>query len=169
MLVLRLEVKLGYESLKKTSKKFKEFLDINFCEKIITEKYKYFISKDDELLDFYSYKKAKDIIINTDDLDGLDKKNLLNYIEKKFKCNKNFSYQTERKYKKILAQLGLHYHFIPTRWGIDYLESPISMLHKKVENIKKKSGERWKLEIDKINTYQKQKDIKNAIEEELPF
>lgn len=167
--VLRLEVKLGYESLKKTSKKFKEFLDINFCEKIITEKYKYFISKDDELLDFYSYKKAKDIIINTDDLDGLDKKNLLNYIEKKFKCNKNFSYQTERKYKKMLGKLGLHYHFIPTRWGIDYLESPISMLHKKVENIKKKSGERWKLEIDKINTYQKQKDIKNAIEEELPF
>lgn len=167
--VLRLEVKLGYESLKKTSKKFKEFLDIDFCEKIIIDKYKYFISKDDELLDFYSYKKAKDIIINTDDLDKLEKKNLLNYMEKKFKCNKNFSYQTERKYKKILGQLGIHYHFIPTRWDIEHLKNPISMLTEKIENIKKISVNRWKLEVDKINTYQKQKDIKNAIEEELPF
>lgn len=121
------------------------------------------------MLDFYSYKKAKDIIINTDDLDKLKKKNLLNYIEKKFKCNKNFSYQTERKYKKILAQLGIHYHFIPTRWGIEHLKNPISMLTEKIENIKKISVNRWKLEVDKINTYQKQDAIKNVVEEELPF
>ncbi|MGL4912867.1 MAG: hypothetical protein ACRC3Y_10620 [Romboutsia sp.] len=135
--VLRLEVKLGYKELKKTTKKFKQFLDIDFCAKILINKYRYFISKD-ETLDFYSYKKAKQIIKDTDKLVKQDKTNLLNHIEKKYKCNKKFKYQTESKYKKLLAKLGIHYYFIPTKWGIDFLESPISMLNDKVEFIKDK-------------------------------
>lgn len=133
--VLRLEVQAGYKELKKTTKKFKQFLDIDFCADIVISKYKAFISRD-ETLDFYSYKRAKEIIKNTDILSKSDKKNLLNYIEGKHRFNKKFSTQTERKYRGLLATLGIHYYFIPTKWNIEYLESPITMLRDKIECIK---------------------------------
>lgn len=133
--VLRLEVQVGYKDLKKTTKKFKQFLDIDFCAAIVIDKYKSFISKD-ETLDFYSYKKAKEIIKITNVLSELDKKNVLNYIESKYRFNKKFSSKTERKYIRILAKLGIHYYFIPTKYGIDYLKSPISILKEKIKCIK---------------------------------
>lgn len=136
---LRLEVKLGYKDLKKTTKKFKQFLDIDFCADIVISKYKAFISKD-ETLDFYSYKKAKEIIKNTDSLSKSDKKNLLSYIENKHRFNKKFSTQTESKYRGLLAKLGIHYYFIPTKWNIEYLESPIAMLKDKIMEIKYETG-----------------------------
>lgn len=132
--VLRLEVQLGYKELKKTTKMFKQFLDIDFCASIVINKYKAFISKD-ETLDFYSYKRAKEIIKDTDRLTKLDKKNLLNYIEDKHRFNKKFSIQKENKYKKLLAEIGIHYYFIPTKWDIEYLESPIKILNTKINNI----------------------------------
>lgn len=138
--VLRLEVQLGYKDLKKTTKKFKQFLDIGFCAAIVTNKYKSFISKD-ETLDFYSYKRAKEIIKDTDRLSKSEKKNLLSYIEDKHRFNKKFSIQTENKYRALLAKLGIHYYFIPTKWNIEYLESPISMLNDKIEFIKYKIGD----------------------------
>lgn len=138
--VLRLEVQLGYKDLKKTTKKFKQFLDIGFCAAIVTNKYKSFISKD-ETLDFYSYKKAKEIIKDTDKLSKADRENLLNYIEDKHRFNKKFSIQTENKYRALLAKLGIHYYFIPTKWNIEYLESPISMLNDKIGFIKYKIGD----------------------------
>lgn len=137
---LRLEVKLGYKDLKKTTKKFKQFLDIDFCADIVINKYKAFISRD-ETLDFYSYKKAKAIIKDTDSLSKSDKKNLLNYIEDKHRFNKKFSVQTENKYRGLLAKLGIHYYFIPTKWNIEYLESPINILRDKIESIKYKIGD----------------------------
>lgn len=132
--VLRLEVQAGYKELKKTTKKFKQFLDIDFCAAIVIDKYKYFISKD-ETLEFYSYKRAKEIIKDTASLSKLDKKNLLSYIENKHRFNKKFSSQTERKYKGLLAQIGIHYYFIPTKFNIDFLESPIKLLNTKINNI----------------------------------
>lgn len=138
--VLRLEVQLGYKDLKKTTKKFKQFLDIDFCADIVINKYKSFISRD-ETLDFYSYKRAKEIIKNTDSLSKSDKKNLLNYIEDKHRFNKKFSNQTERKYKGLLATLGIHYYFIPTKWNIEYLESPITILRDKIMGIKYETGD----------------------------
>lgn len=138
--VLRLEVQLGYKDLKKTTKKFKQFLDIDFCADIVINKYKAFISRD-ETLDFYSYKKAKAIIKDTDSLSKSDKKNLLNYIEDKHRFNKKFSVQTENKYRGLLAKLGIHYYFIPTKWNIEYLESPINILRDKIESIKYKIGD----------------------------
>lgn len=128
---LRLEVKLGYKDLKKTTKKFKQFLDIDFCADIVISKYKSFISKD-ETLDFYSYKRAKEIIKDTDRLSKSDKKNLLSYMENKYRFNKKFSAQTESKYRGLLVKLGIHHYFIPTKWNIDYLESPITMLKDKI-------------------------------------
>ena len=128
---LRLEVQVGYKELKKTTKKFKQFLDIDFCAAIVINKYKAFISKD-ETLDFYSYKRAKEIIKNTEILSTPDKKNLLKYIEEKYRFNKKLSYQTESKYRRLLSELGIHYYFIPTKWGIDFLESPISKLKENV-------------------------------------
>lgn len=133
--VLRLEVQCGYKELKKTTKKFKQFLDIDFCAEIVINKYKSFISKD-ETLDFYSYKKAKEIIKNTDSLSKSEKKNLLSYMEDKHRFNKKFSTQTESKYRGLLAKLGIHYYFIPTKWNIDYLESPITILKDKIVSIK---------------------------------
>ena len=138
--VLRLEVQLGYKDLKKTTKKFKQFLDIGFCAAIVTNKYKSFISKD-ETLDFYSYKRSKEIIKDTDRLSKSEKKNLLSYIEDKHRFNKKFSIQTENKYRALLAKLGIHYYFIPTKWNIEYLESPISILNDKIEFIKYKIGD----------------------------
>ena len=132
--VLRLEVQLGYQELKKTSKEFRDFLDIVFCQSIIVQKYRYFISIN-ETIDFYSYQAAKKIINETDKLKENDKKSLLNYIQEKHQHNKSFSSQTERKYNKMLESLGIHWCFIPTKWGIDYLESPIKLLNKKVNNI----------------------------------
>ena len=35
----------------------------------------------------------------------------------------------------MLESLGIHWCFIPTKWGIDYLESPIKLLNKKVNMI----------------------------------
>lgn len=138
--VLRLEIQVGYKELKKTTKKFKQFLDIDFCAAIVINKYKSFISRD-ETLDFYSYKKAKEIIKDTDILSKSEKTNLLNYIEGKHRFNKKFSTQTESKYRGLLAKLGIHYYFIPTKWNIEYLESPISMLNDKIEYIKYKIGD----------------------------
>lgn len=135
--VLRLEVQLGYKDLKKTTKKFKQFLDINFCADIVTNKYKAFISKD-ETLDFYSYKRVKEIIKDTESLSKSEKMNLLNYIEGKHRFNKKFSIQTERKYKGLLAQIGIHYYFIPTSWSIEHLESPIKLLNTKINEISRK-------------------------------
>lgn len=135
--VLRLEIQVGYKELKKTTKKFKQFLDIDFCADIVTNKYKSFISKD-ETLDFYSYKKAKEIIKDTDKLSKSDKANLLNYIEDKHRFNKKFSTQTESKYRGLLATLGIHYYFIPTKWNICHLESPIKLLNTKINEISRK-------------------------------
>lgn len=132
--VLRLEVQLGYQELKKTSKEFRDFLDIVFCQSIIVQKYKYFISRN-ETLDFYSYQAAKKVINETDKLKESDKKTLLKYIQEKHQYNKSFSIQTERKYNRMLESLGIHWCFIPTKWGIDYLESPIKLLNKKVNMI----------------------------------
>ncbi|MEG2364516.1 MAG: hypothetical protein RSC26_13565 [Terrisporobacter sp.] len=132
--VLRLEVQLGYKELKKTTKKFNQFLDIDFCANIVKDKYRYFISKD-EMLDFYSYRNAKKIITNTDKLSKSDKKKLLNDMEQKHRFNKNFSKQKESKYKSTLAILGIHYYFIPTKWNIEYLESPIKQLDTKIQEI----------------------------------
>lgn len=133
---LRLEVQVGYKELKKTTKKFKQFLDIDFCAAIVINKYKAFISKD-ETLDFYSYKKAKEIIKKTEKLNKIDKKNLLNYIEDKHRFNKKFSTQTENKYRNWLAKLGIHYYFIPTKWNINCLKSPIALLKEKVNSLNK--------------------------------
>lgn len=143
--VLRLEVQLGYKDLKKTTKKFKQFLDIDFCADIVINKYRSFICKD-ETLDFYSYKKAKEIIKQTDILSKSEKTNLLNYIEDKHRFNKKFSYQTENKYRSLLAQLGIHYYFIPTKWNIEYLKSPISILKNKITGIKYKEIEIWEVD-----------------------
>lgn len=135
--VLRLEVQAGYKELKKTTKKFKQFLDIHFCASIVINKYKAFISKD-ETLDFYSYKRAKEIIKDTERLSKSEKMNLLNYIEYKHRFNKKFSVQTECKYKRLLAQIGVHYYFIPTSWNIEHLESPIRLLNTKINEISRK-------------------------------
>lgn len=132
--VLRLEVQLGYQELKKTEKVFKQLLDIFFCHSIIVEKYRWFISKN-ENLDFYSYQEAKKIIMKTDKLEPNERKGLLTYIQDKYQKNKKVSDQTRRKYNKLLELIGIHWCFIPTKWGINYLISPMKLLKEKIDVI----------------------------------
>ena len=169
--VLRLEVQLGYKDLKKTTKKFKQFLDIDFCADIVINKYKSFISKD-ETLDFYSYKRAKEIIKDTDSLSKSDKMNLLKYMEDKHRFNKKFSTQTESKYRGLLATLGIHYYFIPTKWNIEHLESPINLLDTKIKYISKiiECRKREKLYQENIiSTSYKDKELLENKEVIMPF
>lgn len=131
--ILRLEVQLYYEELNKMGKIFNDYLDISNCLNIITKKYQQFISKN-ENLNFYSYDKSKEIIESTTLLNKKDKKFLLNYIKEKYAYKKVHSKETISKYNKMLSILGIHPYFIPTKWKIDYLESPINTL-KRVYNI----------------------------------
>lgn len=134
--VLRLEVQLGYQELKKTTKVFKQFLNIFFCQTIIIDKYKWFISKN-ENLDFYSYQEAKKIIMEDDKLKASERKGLLLYIQEKYQRNKTFSDQTRGKYNKLLEHLGIHWCFIPTKWGINHLISPMKLLNEKINRIER--------------------------------
>lgn len=128
--VLRLEVQLAYQGIKAIDCKiFKNFLDINVCKDVIVSKYRWFISKEEQL-DFYSYKAAKQIITQSDLKPGV-KSGLLDYIKSKKTLHKN----TVTKYRKLLASLGIHWCFIPTVWNIDYLVSPMKLLNEKVNEI----------------------------------
>lgn len=128
--VLRLEVQLAYQGIKTVGATFKNFLDITVCKQVIISKYRWFISKN-ETLDFYSYKMAKQIIMQSE-LNQSVKSGLLDYIKSK----KKWSDGTVTKYRKLLASLGIHWCFIPTAWGIDCLKSPITILNEKVDQIK---------------------------------
>jgi hypothetical protein len=138
--VLRLEVQLGYYYLNKVCKEynlnrtFMEFIDLELCLSILVDKYRFFISQN-EKLDFYSYRKAKEIIENTDFLKLQEKRNLLNHIREKYQYNKKHSNSTVKKYKDLLEKLGIHYYFLPTKWGVDYLQSPIKLLINKIEKL----------------------------------
>lgn len=138
--VLRLEIQLGYHYLNKICKDngldrvFKEFINLELCTSIIIDKYRFFISNNEQL-SFFSYKKAKEIIQNTELLKHKDKKNLLRHIREKYQYNKNHNYVTRKRYKDMLEKLGIHYYFIPSKWEIDYLESPIKLLTKKNNDI----------------------------------
>lgn len=125
--VLRLEVQAYSKELSKRSRCFKFYLDINTCLNIVVEKYKQFVCNN-ENADFYSYNGAKKIIESNTFLSNKDKIKLLEYIRDKYASNKKFSYTKERKYIKLLLELNIHPHFIPTKWNIDYLESPIKLL-----------------------------------------
>lgn len=127
--VLRLEVQLAYQGIKSVGATFKNFLDINVCKDVIVSKYRWFISKNEQL-DFYSYKAAKQIIMKSE-LKPKVKNGLLDYIKSK----KKWSAGTVTKYKNLLESLGIHWCFIPTSWNIDYLESPMKLLNIKVNEI----------------------------------
>lgn len=137
--VLRLEVQLSYKELIKTSRKFNSFLDIDFCFQIVKYKYRQFIAKN-ENIDFYSYKKAKFKISENKEIKLKDKNKVLRYLKDKYSFNKKFNKEQERKYIKILNKIGIHRTLIDTKYNIDYLENPISLLEKKIQNIKKQKN-----------------------------
>lgn len=143
--VLRLEVQASYRYIKKIvdregiNKQFGDFLDIELCRDIILDKYKFFIDKHGNL-DFYSYKLAKEKIQDTDNLTPKEKRALLSYIaDVQRGYTKN--YATHKKYRDKLAGLGIHHFFIPKQWNIDFLESPATLLKKKVEETQKQRKE----------------------------
>ena len=125
--VLRLEVQAYSKELSKRDRRFKSYLDINTCLNIVVKKYKQFICNN-ENADFYSYTGAKKIIELSELLSNKDKVKLLKYIKDKHQSNKKFSETKERTYKNLLLKLNIHPHFIPSKWNIDYLESPIKIL-----------------------------------------
>ena len=132
--VLRLEVKLGYMQIKKSST-FTDYLDITTCYGMIRDKYQRFISKNPDLI-FCSYSKAKEIIRETDKLKPNEKKLLLEYLRDKAQKNKTFCEGKEKANIKRLERIGIHWCLIPTKWKIDHLESPIKLLNDKITSIK---------------------------------
>ena len=131
--LLRLEVQLHGEELNKRENTFNYYLDINNCLDEIIRKYRQFISRN-ENLNFYSYDRAKNIIEETNLLNENNKKLLLKHIKEKYAYNKKHNPNTITKYNKMLKILGIDPFFIPTKWKIDYLESPINII-KRVYNI----------------------------------
>ena len=131
--LLRLEVQLHGEELNKRENTFNYYLDINNCLDEIIRKYRQFISRN-ENLNFYSYDRAKKIIEETNLLNENNKKLLLKHIKEKYAYNKKHNPNTITKYNKMLKILGIDPFFIPTKWKIDYLESPINII-KRVYNI----------------------------------
>lgn len=125
--VLRLEVQAYSKELSKRDRSFKSYLDIYTCLSIIIKKYNQFICMN-ENADFYSYAGAKKMIELNKYLSNKDKSKLLEYIRDKYASKKKFSDTKERKYKNLLLQLNIHPYFIPSKWNIDYLESPIKIL-----------------------------------------
>lgn len=136
--LLRMEVQLYYVAIKnvckqyKTEKIFNNFLNIDLCLNILKDKYNYFIG--DYRLDFYSYNKAKLKIENTSILNVNDKKRLLNHIRERQQYNKKHSYVTRNKYNKMLHKLKIHDYFIPTKFDVDYMKSPIRLLNQKLNH-----------------------------------
>jgi hypothetical protein len=138
--IFRLEIQCGYQGLKDIRKKFEkeynlskdfffeEFLNNDaLVREILILKYKFFISKRGEYLKFYSYEKAKKIIsdiINPD----FNKNRLLGYLYKKSTNPKTIKDTQRRTYSKILARFGIHDYLLPTKWGLDELESPIVLV-----------------------------------------
>lgn len=155
--LLRLEVQLYYAAIKDICNKyrieniFNNFLDIGLCLNILKDKYNYFIG--DYRLDFYSYHAAKEKIENTKVLSLDDKRNLLNHIRERQQHNKKHSYTTRNKYNKMLHSLKIYDYFIPTRFNIDYMKSPIRLLNQKLNHYYKISKQyekgTWKVFPDK--------------------
>jgi hypothetical protein len=134
---LRLEVKCFYERLSKISKKnsisnkerpFSDFINIDLSMNEVTSVYESFIGDKD--LDFYSYAAAKKKI---EESDGKTLK-FLKFI--KGFSRKPKKDETDDYYIGRLKKLGIHWCFIPTKWNIDYLESPIKLLYRQVEQTK---------------------------------
>lgn len=139
--LLRLEIQLYYLGIKDICNKhrlinqFDSFIDLDLCLSILKDKYIYFIG--DYKLNFYSYSRAKEKIENTLMLNKTDKTNLLNHIREKYQHNKKHSIATRRKYNKMLHRLNIHEYFIPSRFKIDYMKSPIRLLNQKLNHYKK--------------------------------
>ena len=140
--ILRFEVQCHYSLLSKISKDnnidnysrtFKNFINIDLCYSIIKDKYNYFIDKF-IYCDFYSLDAAKTKVNNSNLIDR-DKKNLINHM---IKTSKNYktSAITKNKYNKVLADLEIHYFFIPKGLKTNFLISPMKLLNQKIENIK---------------------------------
>lgn len=139
--LLRLEVQLYYIAIKdicnknKLENRLDNFLDMDLCLDILKDKYNSFIG--DYRLDFYSYQRAKTKIENTKMLNANNKVNLLNHIRERHQHNKKHSTITITKYNKMLHRLRIHDYFIPTKFDIDYMKSPIRLLNQKLNNYKK--------------------------------
>lgn len=135
--ILRLELMQGYTDLKKSSRRFGDFLDIEIAKNKIVQKYEKFIGDKD--VDFYSYQEAKQIVQSapiTKEFSATKKRNLLNQMLQQSQGAKWDDYQKARAYRKKLASFGIHWCFIPKQWGIAHLESPMKLLKSKVEQIR---------------------------------
>lgn len=131
--ILRLEVQVDYNLLRRICKKFKiskkhrnlEYLfDINIAKFVVEEKIENLFT----CHDFYTYDKVKQILIEN----GYERNDkIFDYIYKVSHHQKTTSY---KRYENILKSLNIYpYMFIPTKWKIEKLENPIKLLEEKIE------------------------------------
>lgn len=131
--VLRMEVKCHYKALYEmyhgAPRYFESFLNPDDCRDIVKDRYEYLLGHAD--CDFYSYQAAISKI-DSSDLTDRQSVSLKDYILSSIR-NHHVSMYKDYRYRGLLRRLGIHWYLIPTRWGIDYLESPIKMLNRQVE------------------------------------
>lgn len=134
--ILRLEVQVDYNLLRKVCERFKikrrnhnlEYLfDINIARFVVEEK----IEKLFTSYDFYSYAIAKKILVEH----GYSKKDkIFEYIYKVSHHQKTSSY---KKYEEILKSLNIYpYMFLPKEFKIEMLENPIKLIEDKINSKK---------------------------------
>ncbi len=141
--ILRLEVKYGSQILYQFRKKdglslqFKDYKNIYFAYKLITDKLKRFYSQGD----FKSYKEIKNII-NNSQMTDLEKKNIMSiypdYARKlgqELKSLKKVDHNFNNYYKRKIKALGINPVPIPTKFDIKKLECPVKLLDKKRERL----------------------------------
>lgn len=134
--ILRLEVQAHYEYLKRISEAFNidfktrqlvDYFDIDIVAEAIKRKLKFFFGEED----FYSYKAAKQILLDNKCRMYYKNMSIYTYIKKK---NNNESVPNIRKFTKQLKQLGINPKcFIPKLYGIDYLKNPIKLIDEKIK------------------------------------
>lgn len=158
--VLRMEVKCHYKALYEmyhgAPRYFESFLNPDDCRDIVIDRYEYLLGHAD--CDFYSYKAAISKI-ESSDLTERQRISLKQYILYSIR-NHTVSIYMDNRYRGLLRGLGIHWFLIPTRMCIDYLESPIKMLNRQVDQ----TWESIASYEQRMNITQAEIDLHNSIE-----
>lgn len=135
--ILRLEVKVAYNALTKLcgdfniTRDFQNFLDPRLCREIIVRRYRYLIMY--EMADFHSLEHAIPIIRNS--ISPRYGRNIIQYLTDDMRNRAHVADGTIRGYRRALRDIEVHWCLIPSRLGVDFLESPITMLDRLIVQI----------------------------------
>ena len=134
---LRLEVQIGFRALRDhfgSERPFRDFLQPDDCRSVIVGRYESFIGP--ASAGFCSYGKAM-AIVDGSNLSNTVKRNLLAYLLR-LQQGLDAWHHGSTKHNRMLADLGIHWCLIPAKFGIDYLEPPMALLDRAIEEIERR-------------------------------